>query len=144
MTDVHVDHEEVAARFRADFADKLEDEKIDEAVRHLAAAETAYAANAAFASFLFYIQVHVNITGGKSFTGNAGGFNAAGGGVVFGHVYTDDLNRLYSKTSRFWFLTTPVYVHVQFFDSDSNSLGHFEGGGITTGGGTGGGPGSWE
>ncbi len=57
-----------------------------------------------------------------------------------GHVYTDDLDRLYRDTTSFSFVSAVAYLGVQFFDANSNLLGHYGGGGVgvpAVGGGSG-------
>ena len=94
------------------------------------AATSSYPANGSVASFIFYLQFQVNITsqGGKTFNGKAGGISSPGGGALFGDVYTDDLDKLYSDTHSFEFQSLPVYLSILFFDKDSNLLGHFQSG----------------
>jgi hypothetical protein len=124
----------------------LEQDKIDAAVKALLASETAtaYPATGSVASLLFYLQFQVVINGGKTFDGKAGGISTPGGGALFGDVYTDDVNRLYSNTASFQFNATPVYVNINFFDRHSSFLGHLQSGGISTVLGTGGGSGGWS
>jgi hypothetical protein len=65
---------------------------------------------------IFYLKFQVNITGGESFNGNAGGLSTPGGGALFGDVYTDNLPNLYANTVSFEFQGTPVYLSILFFD----------------------------
>jgi hypothetical protein len=122
---------------------KLDSAKIASAVETLKATTTAYPATGSVASFIFYLQFQVQITNGKTFNGKAGGISSAGGGALFGDVYTGDLNRLYSDTVSFQFIATPVYLSIQFFDRHSNLLGTFQSGAVSTVAGTGGGTGGW-
>jgi hypothetical protein len=134
----------IAKDFRDDMQGKLDDDKIEAAAAKLAATTTAYPANGSVASFIFYLRFRVDVSGGKSFQGDAGGITTPGGGALFGDVYTDDINRLYSDTHSFQFTATPVYTALLFFDSHSNLLGHFQAGAVSIVAGTGGGTGGWS
>ena len=107
-------------------------------------ASTAYPAHGSVASLVFYLKVQVVINDGKTFDGDAWGLAFPGGGALFGDVYTDDLNALYSNTVSFAITATPVYTAVYFFDGGSSLLGHFQAGSVSTVGGSGGGKGSWS
>lgn len=96
------------------------------------------------ASLIFYLKFQVNITNGKTFDGHAGGASSPGGGALFGHVYTDDLDRLYRDTVSFEFQATPVYLSILYFDSHSKLLGHFQSGAVSIVTGIGGGKGKWH
>jgi hypothetical protein len=139
-----VDPNIVAHDFMMAMHGKLEQDKIDAATAALKATTTKYAATGSVASLIFYLKFQVNITGGKTFDGNAGGASSPGGGALFGDVYTDDLNRLYRDTVSFEFNATPVYLSILFFDGNSNLLGHFQSGAISTVLGIGGGKGEWS
>ena len=119
--------------------------------RKLAALATApgYSADGSVASFVFYSKWTCNITSGpangKRFSGQAGGIGLPGGGAIFGTVYSDDVMRLVSSTHSFqWTAAAFTYTSLIFFDSDSNFLGSFQAGGLSTVNGTGGGTGSWS
>ena len=122
----------------------LDQKKIDSAVKSITAKTTAYPAKGSVVSIIFYLKFQVNITGGKSFNGNAGGAAIPGAGALIGDVYTNDINKLYSKTVSFQFTTTPVYSSIIFFDKNSNVLGTYQAGGIGIVAGVGGGSGSWS
>lgn len=139
-----VDRATIAHEFAAHLDGKLEPEKIEAAVQALQATTTSYPANGSVASFIFYLQFQVNVTGGKSFDGKAGGVSTPGGGALIGDVYTDDIDRLYSDTVSFEFQGTSVYTSLLFFDSSSNLLGHFQAGSVSTVNGIGGGSGHWS
>lgn len=139
-----VDTNIVAHDFLVAMHGKLEQEKIDAATAALKATTTKYAATGSVASLIFYLKFQVSIKGGKTFDGNAGGASSPGGGALFGDVYTDDLDRLYRDTVSFEFNATPVYLSILFFDGNSNLLGHFQSGAISTVLGIGGGKGEWS
>ncbi|WP_044401912.1 VapA/VapB family virulence-associated protein [Lacinutrix sp. Hel_I_90] len=122
----------------------LDQKKIDAAVESITATTQSYPANGSVASFIFYLKFQVNVTGGKSFNGNAGGASTPGGGALIGDVYTSDINRLYKDTKSFQFNATPVYTSLIFFDGNSNVLGTFQAGAVSTVAGIGGGSGSWS
>jgi hypothetical protein len=140
-----VSKEIVAHDFEISVHGKLDQAVIDATVKSLLTETSRYPANGSIASLIFYVKVQVNITsqGGKSFNGNAGGVGSPGGGALFGDVYTDDLNRLYRDTKSFEVNSTPVYLSVLFFDGNSNLLGHFQSGAVSTVAGVFGGTGSW-
>jgi len=139
-----VDRETIANDFRERMQGKLDEDKIDAAVEGITAATGVYPANGEIASMIFYVRVGVQVTGGKSFVGDGGGAFTPGGGALFGNVYTDDIDTVYGRTVSFEVNATPVYLSVLFFDSNSNLLGHFQSGGISTVTGVGGGTGSWS
>ncbi|MFC8799485.1 VapA/VapB family virulence-associated protein [Streptomyces griseoincarnatus] len=140
-----VDRQAVADGFVRHAHGKLAQDKVDAAAAALLEADTSYPANGSVASFMFYLQFQVTIkNGGKTFNGKAGGLTTPGGGALYGDVYTDDLNRLYSATQSFEFQATSVYTSLLFFDGSSNLLGHFQAGSVSTVNGFGGGSGSWS
>jgi len=136
-----IDKKIIAQEFAARAKGKLEPEKIDSITRSLVAQTTAYPATGSVASMIFYLKFQVNVTGGESFNGNAGGISTPGGGALFGDVYTDNLPNLYANTVSFEFQGTNVYLSILFFDGNSNLLGHFQAGAVSTVTGIGGGSG---
>ncbi|WP_108445134.1 VapA/VapB family virulence-associated protein [Halomonas denitrificans] len=139
-----VSREVIAHDFIAGMHGKLDQNKIAEASKALMATQAAHSANGSVASLIFYLQFQVNINGGKTFDGKAGGISTPGGGALFGNVYTDDLDRLYRDTTSFEYQGTPVYLSVLFFDKHSTLLGHFQSGAVSTVIGVGGGSGHWS
>lgn len=140
-----VSPEIVAHDFHTAMHGKLDDDTIQATTKALLSPATAYPANGSVVSMIFYLQFQVTVTGGgKTFNGKAGGISTPGGGALFGDVYTDDINRLYADTVSFEFQATPVYLSLLFFDSDSNLLGHFQCGAVSTVSGIGGGTGNWS
>ena len=141
-----VSREIIAHDFMMSTHSKLDEEKIEANVATLLNTTASYPANGSVASLIFYLKFQVQITsdGGETFNGNAGGVSSPGGGALFGDVYTDDLNRLYRDTVSFEFQGTPVYLSILFFDGDSNLLGHFQAGAVSTVLGVGGGKGEWS
>jgi hypothetical protein len=136
----------VADDFVKHFKNKLEDDKLDEIVAQLTADDTeSYPAHGAVVSMIFYFQVQVDIDDTEdSFNGSGGGVSTPGGGALIGDVYTDDLDSLLANTVSFECNMTSVYTSVLFFDSDSNLLGNFEAGSVSTTNGIMGGTGSWS
>ncbi|EFA7487677.1 TPA: VapA/VapB family virulence-associated protein [Escherichia coli] len=128
------------------YGEYLTKEQVSNILDKINSAENKYSAKTTLASAIFYIKVDTQITseGGKHFSGNAGGLSSPGGGVLFGDLYTNDLDMLYKNTVSFQITMTPVFCSVLFFDSSSNLLGHFEGGGTSTISGIAGGTGSWS
>jgi hypothetical protein len=143
-TEIEVTPRAIANDFRDAMKGKLADEHVEAAVSALLSTTSRYPATGSVASLIFYLKFQVNITGGKSFNGNAGGASTPGGGALFGDVYTDDLARLYSDTVSFEFQGTPVYLSLLFFDKNSKLLGHFQAGAVSTVTGIGGGSGKWS
>ena len=141
-----VNREDVANDFQTAMTGKLDDQVISSVKKQLLAATTSYPAHGSVASFIFYLQFQISITspGGKTFNGKGGGFSTPGGGALYGDVYTDDINRLYSSTVSMQFNCAFAYTSVLFFDGNSNLLGHFESGSVSTVAGVGGGSGSWS
>ena len=141
----HLHKETIANDFKARYKDILDQEIINAAVNKITSATTSYPANGSVASFIFYLKFQVTVkNGGKTFNGNAGGISTPGGGALIGDVYTDDIARLYSETKSFEFNATPVYTSLLFFDGNSNLLGHFQAGAVSTVAGVGGGSGKWS
>ena len=139
-----VSKDTIANDFSNRWEGKLEQEKIDTALRSIQAAQASYPAHGAIVSMIFYLKFQVTVDGGKAFNGNAGGASTPGGGALFGDVYTDDIDALYNNTVSFEFNSTPVYLSVLFFDGNSTLLGHFQCGAVSTVAGIGGGSGSWS
>ncbi|MGX7666516.1 VapA/VapB family virulence-associated protein [Flavobacterium pedocola] len=140
-----VSKEIVAHDFQSALHGKLDDSLIEAGKNKIMSTNTAYPANGSSVSMIFYLQFQVIIkNGGKTFNGKAGGISTPGGGALYGDVYTDDLNRLYSDTVSFQFTSTPVYLSIIFFDSNGNVLGTFQCGSVSTVTGVGGGSGSWS
>ena len=133
-----------AVDFEAVMHGKMTAEKMTEVTTAMKAAAAAkYPATGSIASLLFYFKIQVQIKGGKTFDGQAGGIGFPGGGALFGDVYTEDLDRLYRDTHSFQWLGTAVYFTVNYFDSNSNFLGTFQAGAVSIAVGTGGGTGRW-
>jgi len=137
---------ESAEQFRAAYTGKFSEEKLDQIIDTMLSAETAYAANGAIVSGVFWVQVTVNDWDGqpKSYTGEGGGVFTPGGGALIGAVYTDDLDGLLANTSRFEVNAAAAYPSIVFFDDDSNCLGSYQSGSVSTVVGIGGGKGSWS
>jgi len=144
MSDTTETKHAVAHDFAEAMSGKLPQDKLDAAVEALTGPAAAYGANGSVVCAIFYMRVQVAVTGGKTFTGNAGALGTAGGGANFGNVYTNDINRLYASTTAFQVNSTPVYFNVNFFDSNSNFLGSYQAGAVSVCFGTGGGSGSWS
>ena len=144
MSDTTETRTTVAQDFAETMSGKLPQDKLDAAVQALTGPAASYSANGSVACAIFYMRVQVQVSGGKTFDGNAGALGTAGGGANFGDVYTNDINRLYADTVSFQVNSTPVYFNVNFFDSNSNFLGSYQSGAVSVCVGTGGGTGSWS
>jgi hypothetical protein len=136
---------EAADAFRAAFADKLGEEKTDQIIETMLSADTAYATNGAIVSGVFWVQVNVDSWDGqtKAYVGEGGGVFTPGGGALIGAVYTDDLEGLLANTTRFEVNAAAAYTSIVFFDDNSNCLGSYQSGSVSTVIGIGGGKGSW-
>jgi hypothetical protein len=139
-----VSKDTIANDFSNRWEGKLEQEKIDAAVRSIQAAQTAYPAHLTIVSMIFYLKFELTIDGGKQFNGNAGGASTFGGGALPGDVYTDDIDALYNNTVSFQFTATPLYFGLLFFDGNAKLLGQFQCAAVSTVTGIGGGSGSWS
>ncbi len=146
MSDESELRKQIADDFRAHWAEKLGESKTDQIIEDLLAGDTAYAADGAIVSGIFWVQVTVNDWDGqpKSYTGEGGGVFTPGGGALIGAVYTDDLDGLLANTSRFEVNAAAAYTSIVFFDDDSNCLGSYQSGSVSTVVGIGGGKGSWS
>jgi len=137
---------QIADDFRAAWAEKLGESKTDQIIEQLLVGDTAYAADGAIVSGVFWVQVNVNDWDGqpKAYVGEGGGVFTPGGGALIGAVYTDDLDGLLANTSRFEVNAAAAYTSIVFFDDDSNCLGSYQSGSVSTVVGIGGGKGSWS
>lgn len=145
---------QLAEDFQANFKGQMSEAALSKAVEHLQKtdeatmkAATSYSANGSLASLVFYVKAQCVIDGGKTFNGSAWGVSFPGGGALFGDVYLNgasSLNELYSQTTKFTFTATPVYTAFYFLDHNSNLLGSFQAGSVSTVAGAGGGDGSWS
>lgn len=170
MTDspADVDREQVAGDIAEKFSGRLPQETIDSVVAHLAgapragsaeltasadsvasadeasAANTAYPATGSVASLIIWTKCQCAIKGGKSFDGSVWGVTFPGGGALFGDVYTDDIDALYSKTTSFILIAAYAYTTFIFLDDHGKALGSFQAGSVSTVGGEGGGSGHWK
>jgi hypothetical protein len=134
---VPIDRKQIAQGFAANAKGKMQQNQIDSVVESLLSDAASYPATGSFTPTL-----RLTITGGKTFT--ATGRSAPfGTGQFSGDVFTDNLDALYTNTVSFLLQTTPVYISLQFFDSNQNLQGYFLGGGVNTATGVGGGSGSW-
>ncbi len=131
--------------FRKAFTGKFTEEQLDKIIEDMLAVTTAYAADGAIVSGVFWVQVTVNDWDGQtlSYTGEGGGVFTPGGGALIGAVYTDDLPGLLANTVRFEVNAAFAYTSIVFFDDDSNCLGSYQSGSVSTVAGIGGGKGTW-
>jgi len=108
------------------------------------AAASSYPGQGIIASLIFGFKVQVKLNKGKQISGWAGGAGLPGGGFGFGDLYTDDINKLYSQTEYFSFVSAVAYFTVIFYDGPGNTLGSFQSGGLSTVLGTGRGSAKWS
>ena len=139
-----VSKEIIAHDFHVAMNGKLDNELIHSGKNQILRTTASFPAKGSSVSMIFYLQFQVIVDNGKTFNGKAGGLSTPGGGALFGDIYTDDINRLYSNTASFQFTSTPVYLSIVFFDGNSNVLGTFQSGSVSTVTGVGGGSGSWS
>jgi hypothetical protein len=122
---------------------KIADEELEKCVNSIRSSANKYAAGGAVICALFYWRITLD-TQGKRYTGNAGGIGGLGGASTNGDIYTDDWNRLVREAHSFEFNSAFVYLNINIFNKDSQFLGHYQGGGVGTCGGIGGGTGSFS
>lgn len=103
----------------------------------------SYHATGSITSLLFYFELEVNCDG-DVFKGTAYGFGTPGAGALFGDIYTNDINKLYSETESFNFVATNVYTTIIFHSRNNEVLGTLQTGAVSTVDGTGGGKGTWN
>jgi hypothetical protein len=108
------------------------------------AAATSYPGHGSIASLIFGFKIQVELNKGKQINGWAGGIGTPGGGFGFGDVYTDNINKLYSDTVAFSFVSAVAYFTVIFYDTHGNTLGSFQSGGLSTVAATGRGSAKWS
>jgi hypothetical protein len=139
---------QIAQDYRKLFAGTLDEEFVNKTAEAIEAAPLAaaavYPANGAIASMIFWLRCRCNIDNGKSFVGDAFGIAVPGGSALFGDVYTDDLNKLYSATEKFTLIAAIAYTTFIFHDGNGTVLGSFQAGALGTTTGTAYGSGSWS
>jgi len=116
---------------REDGSGMLVPEKLAGVIESITLTETSYFANTVIEGFVFAFQVKTSIDSTKQFRGNGMGLGTAGAGTTWGTVYTDNLTKLYTATSRFELRSAPGYCGVLYYDANLNLLGYFSGGGLT-------------
>lgn len=148
MNKIKVDKNLIAHDFATAYHGRMVQSQIDSAVAAIMGTATAYPiSNGSIIGGIFYVRYTCDIVvNGKTYAGvgNGGGLFTPGGGAVLGDVYTDDPVRLVTNTVSFQINATPVYVNINFFDGNSNLLGHLQSGAVSTVVGTGGGTASWS
>ncbi len=107
------------------------------------ATQSSYSASGSISVVAAYNHIYITC-GSKVCQGDGGGVFSVGSGYYWGHIYTSDLNKLFSDTVSYQLTLTAVYASVVFFDSHSNNLGSFQGGGFCLGAGVGGGVTKWS
>ena len=126
---------------------KMDDEILDAALRKIETTDTKYPATASIATIFFYTKIYCDIDDkvyGAKFTGDVFVTNSIGGCELQGYVYTDDIERLLNDTHSFEIISKKDNLSFLFFDNNSNLLGHFQAGAVSSSCGIFGGKGSWE
>ena len=125
--------------------DKLSESQIQTAIRSMRGSGNSIEAHLAVASLIFYQRFVITEkeSPNKQFTGNAGGVAGPIPGSFYGSLQSDDFDKLHKKTVSFSYEAATAVIFVQFYDKNSNCLGHFEAAGVGFSG-VGGGSGSWE
>ncbi|PCC73991.1 virulence-associated protein [Nannocystis exedens] len=130
----------VAQDLRRALQDKLDPAQLDAVCRLTGETSRGYPASGQAAPC---ICVHIDMPGGRTF--RAGPYPCEPiGQPSDGEVSTDDLALLYEATRSCQFVSTPVYLSIQFFDGSGNVLGTFQGAPASGPAGIGGGVGSWS
>lgn len=143
--EIDVDFSNVSREFRSAFHGRIDQDVLDRAVEAIKAPQTTYGAKGSVWSAVFYLGFSLTVDSyNDKFNGHAGGVSIPGDGALYGSVTSGDLNALFANTGSFSFVGTPVYLNIVFFDKNTNYLGQFNGGGVSTVIGTGGGSGSWS
>ena len=143
----NVDRRLIAHDFLNATHGKVDDKTIQATINSLMddAGTNMYAASCTIASGIFALKFTVHSKhDDKTFDGTAGAIATAGGGAMWGTIYTKDIEQLYEHTHAFEFQGMAAYLSLLFFDHHSNLLGHFQSGGISNTVGVGGGTGSWR
>lgn len=135
----------VAKDFQASMKDVMNQAQIDKILSEMASFTNKYAAQCHIASTIFYVFIAPAVEGGRNgVDGHGGGLFTPGAGGSWGHLYTDDIERLYRNTVSYQVNAAAAYLNVNFFDGHSNFLGHYQGGGVGTVVGVGGGTIRWK
>ena len=146
MTDTQtMDRGQAATDFRQAFDGALPPQVLEAALAHLDSRPLIASANRSATLTIggpIGGQVTVAVDDGPTFRGRIWGL--LGGTSSRGSIYSDDLERLYSQSSSFTLVATPVYLSMIFLDDSGNALGSFQGGVIATVTGSFGGTGSWS
>ncbi len=136
-------------RYRETYQGKFDDKKLDE---HAASLERLLTTEKIFAkafitSFVIVQDVSINTKGGDDTmdicVSTTGGACTAGSGVTLGDIYTEDMDGLLKNTAWIGFFAAAAYLHIDFYDKDHKIIGHFEGGGLSSVIGGGGGSAKW-
>jgi len=140
-----VSKEIIAHDFHNALHGKMDDKKFKAAKDFLLNMDTdsSYPAQGTLSGFMYY-KVVVSITDGETFNGKIGALGSFGSDVTAGYVITPDIDALYSNTTAIQVTAAGVYLSVVFFDTNSNALGTYQGGGAGTVACVGGGTGSWS
>jgi hypothetical protein len=142
------DHQRaIGEGFRRSVKGILSDEKIEEVLADLHAAETTYSAAGGLGGFLFYMHIGMDVyVGGRNhmMDADAGGFFGFGASRLDGQLRSSDFPRLFAATRSIHFEIAIPYASILFFDAGSNFLGHFQGVAAGTQVGIGGGSASWK
>lgn len=146
MTDTQtIEPSQVANDLQQSFNGKVPQQVLDSARAHLESRPLVAGSTADATLFLdggITEQLRCVVDQGPTFLGHYWGPRA--GTRTRGSIYSDDPKQLYSKTTSFVLMMTPVYVSLVFFDDGGNALGSFQGGLIPTIVGSFGGTGSWS
>ena len=137
--------ESLVENFSQSVAGVLPADKIDSAVQALKvfASSSAYVANANVFSAVVYVQLTVNVIDGNNFDGKSDGISSPGAGEFLGSLFTNDIDNVYLNTSKFHYSAGPTIFSLSFLDGQSNLLGYFQSGGLSSVIGTGSGSGHW-
>jgi Rhodococcus equi virulence-associated protein len=127
----------------------IPDNELEACLTTVQSGSSSFSAGGSFLCTFFYFRVVLTGLSAcqKTFTGNAGGLGGVGGASTNGDLYLADgvtCEELTSTTTSFQFNCAVVYLNVNFFNANSKFLGSYQGGGVGTCGGIGGGSGSWS
>lgn len=149
-----VDKEALSRDLRSSLQGTLEARELDGAVAYISRAGGGnlheYGVSGGIVAALFYTHIDMalrNSGGRPKFTGNGGGIGNVGAGTIVGTLYTEDLDALVARTTKFTAGTVSVgggYFYCGFMDSDGNTLGYVKAGAISIVSGWFYGKGSWS
>ncbi len=95
--------------------------------------ETAYEATGNIACAVIWARVQARlIDRNMHFQADTWGGGSPGGGALFGHIYTDNVDELLQNTSKVLVYACAAYTAFVFQNRVERVLGHFQAGSVST------------